>query len=99
LRDVFRPVLEFRDENQTFAKVEGPKVDFFLSRIADLDRFKPRAGLGRIWGLAKVETLGLEPGPALTRLGCPLMKNGNNLISSHFTFILFFLIFFDKIDL
>jgi hypothetical protein len=71
----------------------------YISRIADLDRFKPRAGLGRIWGLAKVETLGLEPGPALTRLGCPLMKNGNNLISSHFTFILFFLIFFDKIDL
>jgi len=30
LRDVFYPVLKFRDEKQTFAKVEGPKVDFFF---------------------------------------------------------------------
>jgi hypothetical protein len=29
LRDVFYPVLEFRDKNQTFVKVEGHKVDFF----------------------------------------------------------------------
>jgi hypothetical protein len=29
LRDVFYPVLKFRDEKQTFAKVEGPEVDFF----------------------------------------------------------------------
>jgi hypothetical protein len=30
LRDVFFPVLEFRDQKWTFAKVKGPKVDFFL---------------------------------------------------------------------
>jgi len=34
LRDVFYPVLKFKDEKQTFAKVEGPKVDFFLSDSA-----------------------------------------------------------------
>jgi hypothetical protein len=30
LRDVFYPVLKFRDKKQTFAKVEGPEMDFFL---------------------------------------------------------------------
>jgi hypothetical protein len=29
LREVFYPVLEFREEKQTFAKVEGDNVEFF----------------------------------------------------------------------
>jgi hypothetical protein len=30
LRDMFFPVLEFRDQKWTFAEVERPKVNFFL---------------------------------------------------------------------
>jgi hypothetical protein len=30
LKDVFCPVLKFREEKRTFAKVERGKVDFFL---------------------------------------------------------------------
>jgi hypothetical protein len=35
LRDVFFLLLEFRDQKWIFAKVEGPKVDFFLSNPYD----------------------------------------------------------------
>jgi hypothetical protein len=33
LREVFCPVLKFREEKQTFAKVERHDVDFFLIGI------------------------------------------------------------------
>jgi hypothetical protein len=33
LREVVCPILEFREEKRTFAKVEGGKVDFFPRRM------------------------------------------------------------------
>jgi hypothetical protein len=33
LREVFCPVLEFREKKRTFAKVKGGNVDFFLRKI------------------------------------------------------------------
>jgi hypothetical protein len=33
LREVVCPILEFKEEKQTFAKVEEGKVNFFLSSI------------------------------------------------------------------
>jgi hypothetical protein len=34
LREVFCPVLKFKEEKRTFAKVEGVNVDFFLVYIS-----------------------------------------------------------------
>jgi hypothetical protein len=46
LRDVFYLVLEFKDENQTFIKVEGPKANFFWDKDQDEKRPKrPGPGL------------------------------------------------------
>jgi hypothetical protein len=39
LRDVFDPVLEFRDQKWTFMKVEGAEVDFSGSNTVNCDPF------------------------------------------------------------
>jgi hypothetical protein len=37
LREVFCPVLEFREEKRTFAKVEGGNADFFLNKTIKIN--------------------------------------------------------------
>ena len=68
MKDVFCPVLKFRDENQTSVKIEGRKLDFFR-RVIGFQLSRARLGTRERRQMQPSMDQRCRPRPVFFRLG------------------------------